>query len=366
MRPVFLAIIVGGLLLFSVTPAATATAGEATQLEAAKAEATEAAAHELQVSADSQGALGIYKVGTTFVVVAPASRSDITTAALANAGVDVRVVAVDVEKATLDRLSVDLEALKPSIKGSYGFGFDPESAKMVLQSEAPIGAFDAVMKAYPGLIDFHPGKWDLTSWQNDGQPHWGGAWVTDSSGGQCTTGFSIADNNGHQYMATAGHCYSNGTTTNIGTASRPNDTYPFYDFEWIAGHLVSGNIYDSATTHRAVKNGWNPSVGSVYCATGRTSGFNCNWTIRRLDQTMCYGTNGECYHSLAAFDRPGGMSVLPGDSGGTLWFPYADGTAGVRGVTSGRFWDITTFHYLSYATQYQQPLDLNVMHALLG
>ena len=39
---------------------------------------SQAGAHQLQASADSMGALGIYRDGTTFVVVLPASRSDIT------------------------------------------------------------------------------------------------------------------------------------------------------------------------------------------------------------------------------------------------------------------------------------------------
>ena len=70
-------------------------------------------------------------------------------------------------------------------------------------------------------------------------------------------------------------------------------------------------------------------------------------------------------HRLAAFNRPSGVPVQPGDSGGPLWLKYSDGTAGVRGVVSGRFWDITTFQYLSYATQYQNVADFYVMHAIL-
>jgi hypothetical protein len=49
---------------------------------------------------------------------------------------------------------------------------------------------------------------------------------------------------------------------------------------------------------------------------------------------MCYGPNGECYHSLAAFNRPGGTPVQGGDSGGPLWLKYADGTAGVRALSA--------------------------------
>jgi hypothetical protein len=121
-------------------------------------------------------------------------------------------------------------------------------------------AFAGVIKAYPGLIEFRPGTWELSSWDNDGQPHWGGAWV-QGGGFSCTSGFAIADNNGHRYMATAGHCFTNGTSTNMGTAWRPGDGYPFYDFEFITGHLVAGYIYDTSTHSRRVKNAGEPRRG---------------------------------------------------------------------------------------------------------
>lgn len=320
---------------------------------------------QLQEKATAQGALGIYRAGSDYVVVRPTSRSDLTSADFSVAGLTVRVKAIDIEPSTLDRLSDVLEQLSSTVEGSFGFGFDPESGKMMLQSEVPPDAFATVMDTFPGLIDFREGKWDLAaSWTNDAQPHWGGAWLWSSST-LCTSGFSIADNNGNRYMATAGHCFAQGTSTNMGTAWRPSDGYPYYDFEFITGHSVAGYMYDSATSGRRVKNAADPGVGYTYCATGRTSGFNCDWTVRRINQTMCYGPNGACYHSLAAFDRPSNESVQDGDSGGPLWVRYSDGTAGVRGVVSGRFWDATTFHFLSYATQYQQVANFYVMHAII-
>jgi hypothetical protein len=57
--------------------------------------------------------------------------------ALAVPGLNVRVKDVNTEVSTIDQLAAELEALKPTIKESYGFGFDPESGKMLVQSEAP-------------------------------------------------------------------------------------------------------------------------------------------------------------------------------------------------------------------------------------
>lgn len=358
---------VASAILVLVAPVALA-AGEATgpipSSLTSVTEDTEAASVELQDLAIAKGALGIYKDETGYVVVRPASRGDLTRSALSIPGLSVRVEVVSTEVETVDRLIADLEALNPKITESYGFGFDPQSGKVLVQAEAPKSAFASVEKAYPGLIDYHAGKWDLTSWDNDGQPHWGGAWV-QGGGFVCTSGFAIADNNGHRYMATAGHCFANGVSTNMGTASRPSDGYPLYDFEFLTGHSVSGKIYDTSTHGRAVKNAINPGIGSQYCTSGRTSGFQCDWTVRKVNQTMCYGPNGACYHSLAAFNRPSLVPVQPGDSGGPLWYKYSDGTAGVRGVVSGRFWDIGMAQYLSYATQYQNVADFYVMHAII-
>jgi hypothetical protein len=359
---------IASVAIVLVVPATLAAGGTGVPSASSAASATEraeAASVKLQDLAIAKGALGVYKDEKGYVVVRPSSRGDLTAAELSVPDLSIRVEAVGTDVETVDRLIADLEALNPRLKESYGFGFDPESGKVLIQSEAPEAAFATVTRAYPGLVDFRPGKWDLTSWDNDGQPHWGGAWVQQTGGNACTSAFAIADNNGHRYMTTAGHCFPNGVTTNMGKAWRPGDGYPLYDFEFITGHTVSGYLYDSSTHGRKVKNAINPGIGSVYCTTGRNSGFQCDWTVRRLNQTMCYGTNGECYHSLAAFNRPSGAPVQLGDSGGPLWLKYSDGTAGVRGVISGRFWDVGTFQWLSYATQYQQAADFYVMHAIL-
>lgn len=53
--------------------------------------------------------------------------------------------------------------------------------------------------------------------------------------------------------------------------------------------------------------------------------------------------------------------------GGPLWFSYSSpARAGVRGVISGYFWDISTFNWMSYATQYQSIANYYVGHAALA
>ena len=112
-------------------------------------------------------------------------------------------------------------------------------------------------------------------------------------------------------MVTAGHCNSNGRSTNMGTAYREAAAYPYYDFELITGRTYQGQIYDTGSTGRWVLNGSNPSVGSSYCVTGRNSGFHCGWVVRKLNQTICYDPlHGPCYHGLAEFYGTSGVSVV--------------------------------------------------------
>lgn len=159
-------------------------------------------------------------------------------------------------------------------------------------------------------------------------------------------------------MVTAGHCFTNGQATNMGTAVRESAAYPYWDFEFIKDHTVKGYVYDSATHVRPVSNAWNPSVGSTYCTTGRTSGVPCDWSLKKLNQTICWVPgfpDWSCQHNLAEFRRPSGLPVQPGDSGGPLWFKYSS-TAGIRGIVSLSAWDPIE-GWNSFATQYQTIAD---------
>ena len=89
-------------------------------------------------------------------------------------------------------------------------------------------------------------------------------------------------------------------------------------------------------------------------STGITSGVPCDWSLKKLNQTLCNiggFPSGSCQHDLAEFRRPSGTPVQPGDSGGPLWYKDSS-TAGIRGVVSLRAYDLFE-GWNSYATQYQ-------------
>lgn len=200
-------------ITYAATPDVTTESQAATR---------EASGVKLRALAEERGALGMYVDETTgeYVVVVPAAgQSRFTASDSESISLPVRVETRDIDAATLDQISKALEAVALKVVGqAFGFGFDPESGKVVLQSEAPESAFAAVERAFPGRIVFREAKFEQTTMDNDGQPHWGGAKVqVPGTTGYCTSGFAIRFNaSGGRYMVTAGHCFSNGQATNMG------------------------------------------------------------------------------------------------------------------------------------------------------
>ncbi len=346
------------------TSAATAHVGADVGSPAAQ----EAAGAKLDAIAQQKGALGVFFDDATgeYVVTVPASAT--TTFTLADAaGLDipVRVEERDIDRPTIDRIVHAIEAVRPTImQFSYGFGFDPRSGQITLASEAPESAFASIESAFPGKISFRPGWFRQASWDNDNAPYSGGAFLNGQN--LCTSGFSIDFNIGGRVIVTAGHCNADGSATNMGTARREAAAYPYWDFEIVNGRTYRGFIYDTGSTTRPVINASNPSVGGSYCTTGRNTGFRCGWTVRELDQTICFINTGICAHNLAEFYNSSQDIVQPGDSGGPLWYKSsAPFGAGNRGIISGWSWDLFQ-GYSNYATQYQTIANYYVGHATLG
>jgi hypothetical protein len=352
-----------------VSSVSAGTAGSPDTLAQPDAPAQEARAAKLEALAESTGALGVYLDGTSgqYVVVVPTSgRSSFSLSAAAPLGLAVRVETRDIDIVTINQIGQALESLKPTLVGfSYGFGFDPQTGTVTLASEAPEPAFASILRAFPGKISFRPGWFrQAADWSHDTPPYWGGAWLNGPA--LCTSGFSFDFNSGGRAMVTAGHCFASGAATNMGTAYREAAAYPYYDFELVTGQTYGGYIFDSGSTGRQVINASNPSVGASYCTTGRNTGIRCGWTVRKLNQTICFINTGNCNHSLAEFYNSNQDILQPGDSGGPFWFnsssPFG---AGIRGINTGWSWDLLQ-GYSNYATQYQTIANYYVGHATWG
>lgn len=308
--------------------------------------------------AEASGALGMYfdSKAREFVVVVPASGDSTFSASdVSRLAVPVRVESRDIDQPTIGRISRLLEEMRPELgEYEYGFGFDPESGTVWLGSEAPKSTFESVLKEFPGKVSFSLGEFHLASMANDPQPHSGGAHTNGSQG--CTSGYAHRLANGQVVMVEAGHCFANAEITNFGIVQRVMSIYPNWDVELILGHEYQGRICRTADLTQPVVNAFNPTVGVSYCTTGRSTGIKCDWTVTALNMTICYWQNypsGACAHNLAQFNTSDGDPIIGGDSGGPLWFRYTNpNRAGIRGVISGYFWDVGSFQWRNYATQY--------------
>jgi hypothetical protein len=316
-------------------------------------ESLESAGIALQELADTSGALGSYWDQKTqaFVYVVSSSDASVPPLGLAANGFATRVETRDISRADIGSISDALLGLRAKLsKYAYGFGFDIRSGQIFVQSEAPKGEFSSLIDSYPGMISFRSGEWSLASWSNDSAPFKGGAWENGSH--SCTAGFTVTQSSVRK-MAIAGHCILANESTNMGTG-QTGAWYPDYDIALIRGSTYATGIWDSASTTRVVHDATNTTIGSKYCTTGRTSGFRCSWEVISRGVTICYTQgypSGACAHGLVGFVRDDRQPIEPGDSGGPLWKKYADGTAGVRGVISGYFFDYF-YGFVSYATEY--------------
>jgi hypothetical protein len=257
----------------------------------------------LQDGADAAGALGIFiddQTGEIVVVGPSGSRKALEAANLAGDGLQIRILELDVSRSDVDVISQRLVALRSSeqLTGeTYRFGFDPELGKVVLAATAPRSAFGDVLDAFPDLLVYREGEPAVrTSRSNDGEPHWGGAEITDGSGG-CSSGYTVnKTSNGLNYMVTAGHCAllhaaitQPDTGLSYGTvASRA--TFPTRDMELIGGETYSGKIYvgDEIGVGRSVWTASNPALGASYCFSGTTTNESCGHVVTDTDETLCF------------------------------------------------------------------------------
>ncbi len=121
-------------------------------IEAAAQEAwRDADGVRLQALADSRGALGIYldEEAGEYVVVVPSSESTSAASDASQIRLSARVEKRDIDRATIDRISDALLAIRPAIKQcSCGVGFDPEPGSIVRTSEASESEFATIEEEF--------------------------------------------------------------------------------------------------------------------------------------------------------------------------------------------------------------------------
>lgn len=374
MRSRTLAILVG--LVVALTPYQAVAADDVGTVSSASQEtsdqASEAKGRALQEYAANAGALGAYvddASGKLVLVLPDKARGAFNAVDAARFGVPFETVATSLDQTTIDVIEARLLALHADIGAagfSYSFGPDLAVGAVAVRSDAPRSAFESVMSEFPGLVTYTTAVVRPTGWSNDTSPYKGGAWV-QSSQKSCTSGWAMENASGTRWMVTAGHCFPNGVSTNMGTSIR-DDGYTNWgiDVARLRAKSYTGKIYVNSVDTRAINDGNDPVVGSSYCIAGRTSGFTCSWKVLALNHSACY-PNEPCFQHLAALKRTtsGVVVVQPGDSGGPLYINGAT-KVGIRGIVSGQTLvdSANPGNWTTLVQQYHSIADFYVAHVV--
>ncbi|WP_162907565.1 S1 family peptidase [Allorhizocola rhizosphaerae] len=187
--------------------------------------------------------------------------------------------------------------------------------------------------------------------QNDISPYWGGArWTNLSTGGQCSTGFSVIAG-GQPRMVSAAHCANVSNVVRIGNATQPT-TSVVADIN-PRDHLLINRPPNRTFAGRIYTGGWasmsstpvvgatSDYVGNWICTSGATSGERCNARVVAVN-TSVLGMSPMIRAEKVPFNtNPNNCIAAPGDSGGPVfswainlsWFKWGARARGT--VTAG-------------------------------
>jgi hypothetical protein len=228
-------------------------------------------------------------------------------------------------------------------KYSYASHLDLETGKVVLQTDAPASVTDPLAERFKGAIERRDGKpvQDLFHRRDDIPSFWGGAAIR-SGGGTCSSGFTVRKPSGQRFLTTAGHCYAVGATVRtpasrlVGTVTQRGtlNSWWFFDnrdMELIGGQSYSPRVYVGGVTSsssKAVAGAGDPVAGVTgYCASGQTTGEQCNQRVQSTEAIVCTQTG--CKWPVISYT--GGPSQ-PGDSGAPFYMPGSSGQVFARGA----------------------------------
>jgi len=335
-RTVLITAIVSGLsLALGVGPAQS----QANKPEPRSAPPSAAAARIHAVEAQGERALGFAearKALTTYFdettsehVVVVSRGADVDAAQARKAvGAATRIEQRDITKSTIDSINAAVKGRAfhaDAATYTYASYFDGRSGKVILKTDAPSSVTEPLTAQFGDALDLRAGGPQLSfGRRSDTAPYWGGASIK-SGGGTCTSNFAV-QKNGVRYMATAGHCFTQGSNVYTSDSNAwvgsvvERAGLPTYDMELDGGSSYGNSIYTggaNSTTSKRVASATNPVVGVTgYCFSGQTSGEKCNQKVESLTATVC--TELGCTPNVIQFS---GTAPLKGDSGGPFYWP---------------------------------------------
>jgi hypothetical protein len=211
-------------------------------------------------------------------------------------------------------------------KYTFGAYADALTGKVVLETDAPPDVVSSLVGEQAGMVEVRDQTVaDNFSRRDDIAPFWGGAGIRNTTtGGICTSGYTVRNSAGTRFMVTAGHCLANGQTAVTELGNRVYGTargngLPGRDMVLLGGQSYGAAIYvggvNSSTGHR-VASAADPRVGfNNYCHSGRTTGEHCGHTVSSVTGTVC--TSSGCKSPVVVFS--GGVLPQAGDSGAPFY-----------------------------------------------
>ena len=182
--------------------------------------------------------------------------------------------------------------------------------------------------------------------ENDALPFIGGNYITDG-GDSCTAGISIESSNNRDFLITANHCFTSGST--VSTENGNTVGIPWrYNANWDAEAIDTGKFNgaganadegESNTSNGGIK--WYPLAGNAQplvggqqiCQDGISSymyrnAVPCNIGVEGTITPQICGQNGPCEYvtEVAAATLDGNPVVIQGDSGAVVFDGFSSPT----------------------------------------
>ncbi|MFD8616550.1 S1 family peptidase [Streptomyces sp. NPDC059513] len=270
--------------------------------------------------------------------------------------------------ATLDRIKAELDRLaeKKLPVGVESWHVDPAGNKVVVTvrdtDDATSRAFVAAARAHGSAVTVETTAGDAPQAAAAIAP---GSKMnintSDVNGGYCSVGFGARDQQGRQYLATAGHCvkgldtlYFNGSQFAKGTATRFAHGYDSVDMGVAA--ISSGNSVTTkvggwrVVADTPVRGSQRAAVGSTVCKSGATTGWTCG-TISSYNHSVTYTDPGQPQTLVKGLAKSS-VCIHKGDSGGA----WITNQGQAQGVTSGSS-DLNCDGSFGSGASWMQPLD---------
>lgn len=275
--------------------------------------------------------------------------------------------------AALDRIKAELDRLaeRKLPAGVESWHVDPAGNKVVVTVR---GTADATGRAFVAAARAH-GPAVTVETTTDDAPQAAAAIApgskmnintSDVNGNYCSVGFGARDQQGRQYLATAGHCikgldtlYFNGSQFAKGTKTRFAHGYDSVDMGIAA--ISSGNSVTTTVggwrvvADTPVKGSQRAAVGSTVCKSGATTRWTCG-TISSYDHSVTYTDPGQP-RTLVKGLAKSTVCIHKGDSGGA----WITNQGQAQGVTSGSSNTSCDGSFGSGAS-WMQPLDDLLRH----